>query len=130
MAFGIRNEFVMQPNSICYIASKIDSTYDDYGNEIVRYDEPKKYFFNIQPMTNSLSSQNQAYGEQIDRMKVAYIPYAEYKGLFKEFDKAYLDDIEPSDESFYGDNANYRIYSINRQNAYLKVVFLKIVKGE
>lgn len=128
MNFGIRNEFITKPNSICYIAKKLDSTYDDYGNEITNYDEPKKYFFDIQPMTNS--SESQAYGEQIDRMKVAYIPKPLYMNVFNEFDKAYLDEITPNGEVFNGDNANYRIYSVTPQNAYIRLVFLKIVKGE
>lgn len=128
MAFGIRTEFITKPNSICYIASKLESTYDDYGNEITQYAEPQKYFFDIQPLTGS--SDMQAYGEKIDNMKVAYLPKIKYQNMFKEFDVAYLDGNEPLDESFNGDNANYRIYSVTPQNANIRVVFVKIVRGE
>ena len=35
--------------SICYIGSKLESTFDDNGNEIKNYDKPEKYSFNIHP---------------------------------------------------------------------------------
>lgn len=126
--WGIRQESILNYKSICYIAKKVESTYDDYGNEITTYDKPKKYLFNIQPVSGS--SEAQAFGELAQSMKVAVIPKNVYQNMFNEFDVAYLDDISPVGESFYGDNANYRIYSVQPQNAVIRVYFLKIVKGE
>lgn len=126
--WGIRNEFVTMPNSVIYIAPKLDSYFDDYGNEITNYGEPTKYFIDIQPVIGT--SEIQAYGELTNRMKIAIIPKKLFKNSIKEFDLAYLDGNKPVDESFYGERANYRVYGIVSQNAVVKVYFLKIVKGE
>lgn len=112
--------------SICYIGSKLDSTFDDSGNEIKNYDTPEKYRFNIQPVT--LSSDIQAFGENSNKMKVAVIPnQAKYKNKFEEFDCAYLDGTTPENESINGQNANYRIYSVQPQNVVIRVFFIKII---
>lgn len=126
--WGIRYDDVLDYKSECYIANQLEPIEDEYGNQLKVYDEPKQYNFNIQPVTNS--SETVAFGELIPRMKVAVVPKKLYQGLFKEFDVAYLDDISPIDESFCGEKANYRIYSIQPQNAVLKIYFLKLVKGE
>lgn len=126
--WGIRYEDTLDYKSECYIAKKLKPIEDEYGHQIEVYDEPKKYSFNIQPVTNS--SETVAFGELIPRMKVAVIPKKIYMGIFKEFDRAYLDDISPVDESFHGEKANYRIYSVQPQNTIIKVYFLKLVKGE
>ena len=39
---------------------KLEGT-SDYGNEIVNYDEPKKYYFNVMPLKTA--SEIQAFGE-------------------------------------------------------------------
>lgn len=125
--WGIRNEKVLDYKSECYIAERLENTTDEWGNVFPNYGEPKKYCFNIQPVSNT--SNATVFGELIPRMKVAVIPKIEYTNKFKEFDLAYLDGISPVDESFYGERANYRIYSIQPQNAIIKVYFLKIIKG-
>lgn len=116
--------------SKCYIGSKLDSTFDDSGNEIKRYDEPKKYSFNIQPV-NSLTasaSEIQSFGENANKMKVAVITNRQkYENKFKEFDCAYLDGATPDKELVHGEKANYRIYSVNNQNVVIRVFFIKIV---
>ena len=38
-------------NKTIWIASLKGSTEDKYGNEILEYDEPKKYKMNVQPLT-------------------------------------------------------------------------------
>ena len=125
--WGIRNDKVLDYKSEIYVAKKLDSTYDDYGNEITNYDEPVKYFFNVQPVTNT--SNASAFGELVPRLKVAVIPKTEYENVFNEFDLAYLDGITPEEEVFNGAKANYRIYSVQPQNAIIKVYFLKIISG-
>ena len=62
-------------------------------------------------------------------IKKAVIPIS-YKNKFKEFDKVYLDGATPNGELKFGDNANYRIYSIQPQNVAIMIYFLKIVKGD
>ena len=125
--WGIRDDKVLDYKSEIYVAKKLDSTYDDYGNEITNYAEPIKYFLNVQPVTNT--SNASSFGELVPRLKVAVMPRNEYEGLFDEFDLAYLDGISPVDESFNGAKANYRVYSVQPQNAILKVYFLKIISG-
>lgn len=115
----------------CYIASKLDSIIDEEGNEITQYDTPKKYVFNIQPFVNSSidGSLVQAFGELAERMKVAVITERDkYYGKFKEFDLAYLDGATPEDETFNGENANYRVHLVAEQNAIIRIFFTKIVK--
>ena len=116
--------------SKCYIGSKLDSTFDDEGNEIKNYDTPKAYMFNIQPV-NSLTASSgeiESFGENVNRMKVAVITDRnKYAGKFKEFDCAYLDGATPSNEKVNGQNANYRIYSVQTQNVTIRVFFIKIV---
>lgn len=126
-SWGIREDNVLDYKSVCYVAKKLEPTYDEWGNQLPNYGEPIRYYFNIQPVTNT--SNNSAFGELIPRLKCAVIPKNEYLGVFNEFDLAYLDGIEPIDESFNGERANYRIYSVQPQNAIIKVYFLKIVKG-
>lgn len=112
--------------SRCYIGSKLASTFDDSGNEIKNYDKPKEYSFNIQPVT--LSSDIQAFGENSNKMKVAVITNRKkYEGKFKEFDCAYLDGATPEGEKINGQNANYRIYSVQPQNVAIRVFFIKTI---
>lgn len=112
--------------SVCYIGTKLDSTFDDYGNEITNYDIPQKYLFNIQPVT--LSSDIQTFGENSNKMKVAVITNrAKYDNKFKEFDCAYLDGATPDGEVVNGEKANYRVYSVQPQNVAIRVFFLKTV---
>jgi len=110
--------------STCYIGSKLDSTFDDNGNEIKVYDKPKRYSFNIQPV--NMSSDIQAFGENASKMKVAVITNRKkYEGKFKEFDCAYLDGATPENETVHGQKANYRIYSVQPQNVVIRVFFMK-----
>lgn len=116
--------------SKCYIGSKLDSRFDDEGNEIKVYDEPQEYFFNIQPV-NTLTSnaaEIQSFGENANKMKVAVITNRKkYEGKFKDFDCAYLDGATPEGEIVNGQNANYRIYSVQPQNVVIRVFFIKLV---
>lgn len=116
--------------SICYIGSKLDSTFDDGGNEIKVYDEPQKYSFNIQPVNSLTASaaEIQSFGENVNKMKVAVITNRKkYENKFKEFDCAYLDGVTPENETVYGEKANYRVHSVNNQNVVIRVFFIKIV---
>ena len=123
---GARYNTFANVKSTCYIGSKLESTFDDYGNEIKNYDGPEKYSFNIQPV--NLSSDVQAFGENANKMKVAVITNRKkYEGKFKEFDCAYLDGATPDGETKNGQKANYRIYSVQPQNVVIRVFFIKLV---
>lgn len=123
---GARYNTFTNVKSTCYIGSKLESTFDDNGNEIKVYDTPKEYSFNIQPVT--LSSDVQAFGENANKMKVAVITNRKkYDNKFKEFDCAYLDGVTPQGEAINGQNANYRIYSVQPQNVVIRVFFIKII---
>ena len=114
-------------NSKCYIAKKIESKRDEYGNEIPQYEKPndKPYTFNIQPLSGT--SEAREFGEQAVKMKVALITQRDkYINHFHEFDLAYLDGATPDGEEVVGQNANYRVYAVLPQNVALKVYFLKI----
>lgn len=114
-------------NSTCYIGSKLDSKFDDNGNEISTYDKPQKYRFNIQPVSST--SDIQEFGENANKMKVAVITNRKkYEGKFKEFDCAYLDGATPEGESINGEKANYRVYSVQNQNVAIRVFFMKLTK--
>lgn len=126
--WGLREEKITDYKSVCYIAKKLDPIEDEWGNMLQTYDDPQRYYFDIQPVTNT--SNASAFGELIYRLKVAVIPRSVYTGVFNEYDLAYLDGCEPLDESFNGEQANYRIYSVQPQNAIIKVYFLKLVKED
>lgn len=126
--WGLRSERITDYKSVCYIAKRLEPIEDEWGNVVPVYDTPKKYYFNIQPVTNT--SNASAFGELIYRLKVAVIPKSEYMGVFNEYDLAYIDGCEPLDENFDGEKANYRIYAVQPQNAIIKVYFLKLVKGK
>ena len=126
---GLAYDTFENVKSKCYIGSKLDSTFDDSGNEIKNYDEPQKYIFNIQPVNSvtSNSAEIQSFGENANKMKVAVISRKKYENKFKEFDCAYLDGATPENELKHGQNANYRIYSVQPQNVVIRVFFIKIV---
>lgn len=123
---GVKYNTFKNVKSICYIGKKIDSKFDDYGNEIKQYAKPKKYAFNIQPVT--LSSDIQAFGENANKMKVALITDRnKYEKEFKEFDCVYLDGATPEGETINGQNANYRVYSVQVQNVAIRMFLIKII---
>lgn len=127
MFSGVRYSTFANVKSKCYIGSKLESEFDDYGNEITIYDVPEKHFFNIQPVTST--SDIQEFGEIAHKMKVAVITNRpKYDGMFKEFDCAYLDGATPEGEAVNGQNANYRIYAVQNQNVTIRVFFMKLTK--
>ncbi len=108
-----------------YIASKLGVDYDDETNEIVSYDTPnaEPYKFNYQPVNTD--AEIAEFGEKSSVMKKAVIPMS-YKGMFKEFDVAYLDDVTPEGERKNGDNANYRLLPPREGNSVIIIYFEKI----
>lgn len=127
MFSGVRFSTFTNVKSKCYIGSKLESEFDDYGNEITVYGTPEKHRFNIQPVTST--SDIQEFGEIANKMKVAVITNRKkYEGKFKEFDCAYLDGASPEGETVKGEKANYRIYAVQNQNVIIRVFFIKLTK--
>lgn len=103
-----------------YIASKKELSYDDEGNQIVTYEEPKEYMFNVQPISSNVDLME--FGEKSSTMQKAVIPMS-YKGVFKENDLAYLEDATPLGEKINGGNANYRLMPPRNQNKVIIIYF-------
>ena len=108
----------------CFIANKLEVLLDDEGNEIVKYDIPKRYYFNYQPVSSSADIAE--FGENSKIMQKAVIPI-KYKNMFKEFDVAYLNGQSPNSEKTNGDNANYRLMPPRIGNSVIIIYFEKII---
>ena len=106
-----------------YISSKIGTDYDDEGNQIITYEEPKRYFFNVQPISSEVDLLE--FGEKSSMIQKAVVPI-KYKNYFKENDLAYLDDISPDGEENFGDNANYKLYPPRNQNKVIVIYFERL----
>ncbi len=106
-----------------YIASKLSTTNDDDGNEIVEYGKPKLYFFNVQPISSQVDLVE--FGEKSSMIQKAVIPI-HFNGKFKENDLAYLDGVLPKKENKNGDNANYRLYPPRIQNKVIIIYFERL----
>lgn len=106
-----------------YIASKLKTSLDDEGNEIVIYDEPIPYKFNYQPISSD--AEIAEFGEKSSIMQKAVIPIS-YKDMFKAFDVAYLDGTSPNEEKRNGINANYRLLPPRNGNAVIIIYFEKL----
>lgn len=59
-------------------------------------------------------------------MQKAIISRKKYEGIFKEFDKAYLDGINPKKETVNGANANYKLYPPRNQNKVIVIYFKRL----
>lgn len=111
-------------NKTIWIASLIGSTEDKYGNEILEYDEPRKYEMNVQPLTAEADLRE--FGINVDQFYKTIIEKDKYYRVFKEGDVAYLDGITPEGEVKYGFNANYRLYPPRNQNKCICIFFKRI----
>ena len=131
MSFNPSNDIFKNWNKAMYIANKSDVDVDDYGNEIVIYDEP--FYFgkvNYQPLTTKqMEAFIKAYGETNNNIVSCLIDYTN-KDKMKQFDVAYLYGAKPENEAKYGDNANYLIRAFKPQNTKIMVILEEIVKEE
>ena len=127
------NHIFLNWNKEMYIATKDrdNITYDDYNNEIVKYNEP--FYFgrvNYQPLTRKdLEAYMKAYGETQNSIVSVLIDYID-DGKFETFDLAYLYGASPEGEEVNGENANYIVRSYKPQNTKIMVIFEEIVKEE
>lgn len=116
-------------NKKIYIAKLLKVETDDYGNDIKYYEEPKAYMLNIEPSKGSTDIA--IYGETINKVYKAIVPFNKYKGKFHEGDIAYIDGANPrgEDKNTYGQNGNYVIDSVRPQNLAIAIYFKKIETG-
>lgn len=110
-----------------YIAKKIGTEEDNYGNDYAIYDKPIKYNFNVQPVVSS--TELNTYGFVGTQTMRAICPRDKYENVFHEGDVAYLDGVTPNGETRNGQMANYVIKGnpLN-QNLITVIYFEKIVK--
>ena len=131
MKFNARNNIYTNWNKPMYIATKKEVVIDDYGNEIVKYNEP--FFFgkiNYQPLTTKqMEAFIRQYGQVSTNIVSCLIDYKE-KGKFGNFDLAYLYDATPEGEIEYGDNANYKVRAYKPQNTKIMVILEEIIKED
>lgn len=133
MAFKPINSIYQNWNKDLYIATKDRNniTYDEYNNEIVKYNEP--FYFgkvNYQPLTRKdLEAYIKQYGETNNNIVSCLIDYVD-DGKFQQLDLAYLYGVTPENELQYGDNANYIVRSYKPQNTKIMVIFEELVKEE
>lgn len=66
------------------------------------------------------------FGENAKQMQKAVIDRKKYEGIFKEFDKAYLDGANPKEEEKHGDNANYILYPPRNGNRVIIIYFKRL----
>ncbi len=126
--YNINRQPIHNIKSIIYIASKKGVEQDQYLNEYEIYDKPIKYRFNVQAISED--SEIREFGELSNDMKVISITEkSKYINKFKDFDKVYVDTL-PKNESKYGNNADYRIYSVRNQNTSIRIYLLKLVRAK
>lgn len=112
-----------------YVAKRLLSEENEYGIKTAKFEKPKLYNFLYMPSTSQVDFQ--IYGEQVEKMYVAYVSYAKYRNIFHRGDRAYLLDDEMQDLSvaltdINCENANYEIRSVSEQNIYIKILFVRI----
>lgn len=124
--YNINPQIIHKPKSKIYVCKKLQSIIDDDGNEITQYDEPIKYYFNVQP--RKVKSYTEGFGQDINAEYKIVIPQKnKYIDDFKEFDKVYFMK-EPLEDEDNGESANYYISAIEVQNVVLELYIKKIVE--
>lgn len=125
--YNVNRQCIHKTKSKIFVSKKLPSITDEYGNEITQYDEPQKFIFNVQPLTED--SEIREFGELVNSMRrITITNKTKYLNVFTEFDKVYVDTIPNSNEIEYGENADYRIYLVRKQNTMIVVYLIKEVK--
>lgn len=125
--YNVNRQCIHKTKSKIFVSKKLPSITDEYGNEITQYDEPQKFMFNVQPLTED--SEIREFGELVNSMRrITITNKPKYLNVFTEFDKVYVDNRPNSNEIEYGENADYRIYLVRNQNTMIVVYLIKEVK--
>lgn len=126
--YNVNSQPIHKVKSKIWIAKKLRVDFDEYGNQIPIYDEPQKYLFNVQ--TLSETSDIMEFGERVNSTKVISITEKKkYQGKFNEFDLVYVDNT-PENEVNNGDNADYKIVGVRNQNTSIRVYIQKLVNEQ
>lgn len=107
-----------------YIAKLVSIDVDDDGNEISTYETPVEYKFNYRSVSSEADIAE--FGVRAKEMMRAVIPI-KYAGEFKEFDVAYLDGAEPTNEGVNGANANYKLLPPRNGNSVIIIYFERLI---
>lgn len=127
------NDIFRNWNKVCYIRKRLTSdetgiVTDEYGNEIQNYDEPVKYRFNYQPVTTDADEAVlKPYGVTLEGTVKALVDI-KYEGQLNRYDLVYLYGASPENETFSGENANYRVITSVPQNMKILVYFERLTK--
>lgn len=127
------NDIFRNWNKVCYIRKRLTSDEtgiitDEYGNEIQNYDTPVKYKFNYQPVTNDADEAIlKPYGVTLEGTVKALVDI-KYEGQINKYDLVYLYGASPENETYDGENANYRVITSVPQNMKILVYFERLTK--
>lgn len=125
--YNVNRQPIHKVKSVVYISKKGNSIIDDNENEIPTYEPAQKYYFNVQPLTDT--SEIAEYGENANAMRLIVITQKDkYLNKFKPFDLVYCY-TTPNSDFETGDGADYRIHSVRNQNTCIKIYLKKLVKS-
>ena len=103
----------------------------DENAEVETFDEPVEYtlrfgYFTVQP--KNTYTDIMAYGERnVDYQRGIAQPYNFWKDKIKIGDRFYLDGNKPDEtEEFYGENANFTVDGVSKQNMAIEITFKKL----
>ena len=126
--YNVSSQPIHKVKSKIYVAKRIDTQFDEYGNQIGIYDEPQKHFLNVQTLTET--SDIMEFGEKVSSTRVISITEKKkYLNKFNEFDLVYVDNT-PDDEENYGDNADYMVIGVRNQNTSIRVYISKLINEQ
>lgn len=126
--FNPPNDIFKNWNKTCYIRPILEPTKDAYGNQLNQYGDSVKYCFNYQPVTNKNEAEMQIFGQTSNGIIRAMLDTYKYQGKIKEFDLAYLYGATPENETYNGENANYKVVTCMPQNTKILVYFERIIR--
>ncbi len=127
------NDIFRNWSKVCYIRKRVvsdegDVIIDEYGNEIQKYEEPKKYIINYQPVTNDADEAIlKPYGVTLEGTVKALVDI-KHEGELNKYDLAYLYGATPNNEEYEGQKANYRVITAIPQNMKILVYFERLTK--
>lgn len=126
--YNVNSQPIHKVKSRIWIAKKLREDFDENGNQIPVYEEPQKYFFNVQTLTET--SDIMEFGERVNSTKsISITQKKKYEGKFHEFDLVYVDNT-PENELNYGDNADYKIVGVRPHNTSLRVYIQKLINEQ
>lgn len=106
-----------------YIAKRLSVTRVK-GDQIEVFDTPMPYNLNVQPMNEQ--TRVEMFGANAKKMFKALVVNQDYD--INELDRVYLEGATPLDEDNNGDNANYIVRRVAKQNI-VNAYYFESIKG-